>query len=232
MRICWAKVAKMLSFAKPDRPKRPANHPLAQLSVRKIVTPRGGKVSVLNSAGEEEVSVSGPGQISMNNCQALFETAVKARDRAIADQSFYHIYECLTFGFSSIEAFFNTAASNWNRKNPDHPLIDDSTNKVSLEDKILEWIPVMSGGKPFDRGNRQWSDFKNPKCIRNKSAIHPAGGQGMTLKEMVNHLNAFRHGIAHLLGNLHVLVHGVVHAVIINAIYYPDVEVVKVQKGS
>lgn len=193
----------------------------------------GGKAEVLNDAGEVETLVEGPGQISLNSCQSHFETAAKARDRAISESGYQHLYECLTFGFASIEAYFYFAAGRWNRKNPNNQLIDNKSNKVSLETKIVEWIPIISGGKAFDRTNRQWSDFKTLKRIRDRNAIHPgSGGQGMTYKEMAKYLNEFRHGIAHLLGNLHILLSTAVPAVIINAIYHPDIEVVKVEERS
>ncbi len=190
----------------------------------------GGKAQVLNDAGEVETSVEGPGQISLNSCQSNFETSVKARDRAIRNSSYRLLYECLTFGFASIEAYFYSSAGRWNRKNPENRLIDNKSNKVPLETKIIEWIPVMSGGRSFDRTNRQWSDFKTLKRIRDRNAMHPSGsGQGMTYKKIADQLNSFRHGIAHLLVNLHLLLNTAVPAVILNAIYHPDGEVVSVE---
>jgi hypothetical protein len=190
----------------------------------------GGEWSVVSSTGKKLASVSGPGIISMNDCQAAFETSTKARDRAINEQSMFSIYECLTFGIASIEAFFERASSAWNESHPSNNLIDISSNKVKLEDKITTWLPIMSGGKAFDKSNRQWNDFKVLKRIRDNHAIHPKGGQAMSLSDMAKYLNSFRHGIAHLLGNLHVILHCPVPAVVINAIYFPDVIIVERRK--
>lgn len=193
---------------------------------------RGGYGSVINEAGGVEVEVGAPGQLSINTYESLFEAAIKARDRAVSEISYVHIYECLTFGFASIEAYFNIVVGRWKRKNPESLLVDNVSNKISLETKIIEWIPILGNGRAFDRSaNRQWSDFKNLKRIRDQHAIHPStAGQGMSYKDMANHLNSFRCGVAHLLGNLHLLLDNAVPAVIINAIYYPDIEVVKVHR--
>lgn len=190
----------------------------------------GGMGSVINEAGGVEAEVEGPGQISNNTCESLFDAAIKARDRAVSEVGYIHVYECLTFGFASIEAYFNIVAGRWNRKNIENQLVDNLSNKASLETKIIEWIPILGNGKLFDRTNRQWSDFKNLKRIRDQHAIHPiTAGQGMAYKDMANYLNGFRYGVVHLLGNLHLLLNNAVPAVIINAIYYPDVEVVIVK---
>ncbi len=187
----------------------------------------GGKASIINEIGEVESEIDGEGQISVNACQSHFETAIKARDRAVSEGSYMPVYECLTFGFASIEAFLNNSAKRWSRNHPDQPLSDSASQKVSLEAKIDTWVPIMSGGAKFDKAsNRQWSDFKTLKRLRDNYAIHPSNGShGMTFQEMAATLNIFRDGIAHLLGNLHVLVGAHVPAVIINAIYFPDIEV-------
>lgn len=53
-------------------------------------------------------------------------------------------------------------------------------------------------------------------------------GQGVAYSDLAKQINAFRLGIAQLLGNLHRLVSMPVPSVIINAIYAPDVEVAKI----
>lgn len=191
-------------------------------------TVTGGKTSIIGREGNFEAEVVGAGQISLNTSQALFETAIKARNRSIEENSYLHIFECITFGLSSIEAFLHVSAKKWSKSNPEDALLDSLESKASLETKILEWVPVMSGGKEFDKTNRQWSDFKMLKKIRDNNAIHSSSiGQGMSYKEMADNLNAFRHGVAHLLGNLHILLGCPVPAVMINAIYYPDIEVLR-----
>ena len=65
--------------------------------------------------------------------------------------------------------------------------------------------------------------------MRDDNAIHPKlPGQGISYKDFANQINAFRLGIAQLLGNIHLPLGVAVPSVIINAIYMPDVEVIEV----
>lgn len=218
------------TFELVERLRNPAEHvPFFENLIGATWSTSGGGWSVVSSSGHEIASLSGPGVLSMNDCQAAFESSAKARDRAIKEHDMFSLYECLTFGIASIEAFFDRASSAWNERHPSDELIDTPHNKVTLEDKITTWLPTMSGGTPFDKSNRQWNDFKVLKRIRDNHAIHPKGGQAMSLSDMATHINSFRYGIAHLLGNIHVILHCPVPAVIINAIYFPDVIVVERQ---
>jgi len=216
------------TFGLIERLRNPAEHvPFFENLIGATWSTSGGGWSVVSSSGRELASLSGPGVLSMNDCQAAFESSAKARDRAIGERDMFSLYECLTFGIASIEAFFDRASSAWNESHPNNGLVDTLAKKITLEDKITKWLPIMSGGTAFDKSNRQWNDFKILKGIRDNHAIHPKGGHAMSLSDMASHLNSFRHGIAHLLGNIHVILHCPVPAVIINSIYFPDVIVVE-----
>ena len=186
----------------------------------------GGQVTLLGETPEDNVVVNPPGQITMCTYRGHFEAAIKARDAAIKECDYYAYFQCLVLSFASLDAFFAKLATAWNSKNPTDPLEDDIHRKVSIETKIDEWIPRITDGRTIDKAARQWSDFKKLKKIRDRDAVHPSGRSGMTYQELAEHLNAFRYGIALLFGNLHLIVGWRVPAVVINAHYFPDVEVV------
>ena len=192
-----------------------------------------GSVSLVDdSDGEVIHEMKEPGLFIWSNYEAHFEAACAARDRAVTEDSYSAFQECLSQGFASIEAFFNTRARAWNKQHPEDKLVDSKNHKVSLENKIDEWLPKISGGGKIDKTNRRWNDFKTLKKLRDDNAIHPKlPGQGISYKDFASQINAFRLGVAELLGNIHCLVAIPVPSVIINAIYMPDVEVVEVSEN-
>lgn len=198
-------------------------------STWKVSTSGSGSVSLIDSNGEVIHEMKGSGLFIWSNYKAHFEAASAARDRAVTEDSYSAFQECLSQGFASIEAFFNTQARAWNKQHPDDELVDSVTHKVSLENKIDEWVHKISGGGKIDKTDQVWNDFKSLKKVRDDNAIHPKlPGQGISYKDFANQVNAFRLGIAQLLGNIHRLLGIAVPGVIINAIYMPDVKVVKV----
>jgi len=186
-----------------------------------------GVVSLVdNRNGEEVFKMKGPGKFIWSTYEAHFEAACASRDRAVKESSVAALNECLSQGFSSIEAFLNTQSRAWNKLHPEDKLIDSVTHKVSLETKIDDWAFKMSGGGKIIKTGKVWNDFKTLKKIRDELAIHPKQpGYGISLGDLAKHINAFRFGIALFLGNLHRLLNKPVPALIINAIYTPDVEV-------
>lgn len=187
-----------------------------------------GNVSLVDRDGEVIHEMKEPGLFIWSSYEAHFEAACAARDRAVSEDSYSAFQECLSQGFASIEVFFNTRAKAWNKQNPKNKLVDSRTQKVSLEDKIDEWVPKISGGGKIDKTGQVWNDFKTLKKVRDDNAIHPKlPGYGISYKDFANQINAFRLGIAQLLGNIHRLLGIAIPAVIINAIYMQDVEVIR-----
>jgi hypothetical protein len=188
-----------------------------------------GTVSLVDSDGEVIHKMKGPGQFVWSDYEAHFEAACAARDRAVAKDSYSAFQECLSQGFASIEAFFNTQARTWNKQHPEDRLIDSRAFKVSLESKIAQWVPKMSGGAKVNKTDRVWRDFKTLENLRDEDAIHPKlPGYGIPYEDLAKHINAFRSGIALFLGEIHLLIGRPIPAVIINAVYMPDVEVIRV----
>jgi len=204
--------------------------PVFEKSVRSTWRTCGsGTVSLVDSDGEVIHEMQGPGQFVWSDYEAHFEAACAARDRAVAEDSYSPFQECLSQGFASIEAFFNTQARTWNKQHPEDKLSDSRAFKVSLESKIDQWVPKMSGGAKVNKTDRVWRDFKTLKNLREEDAIHPKlPGHGIPYKDLAKHINAFRFGIALFLGKIHLLIGRPVPAVIINAVFMPDVEVVRV----
>lgn len=190
----------------------------------KVSTFSGGSVAITNQ--DEIISeIKGDGMLVMSNCTGHFEAACAARNRAITENSHFAFYESLSQGFASIEALLNEVSENWNKNGGTPPLIDSHDNKVSFETKLNEWVPLITNGGKIDKTGRNWSDFKRLKKLRDEEAIHPSSpSRGINYKELAKNINVFRFGIAFFLGNLHVTFGMHVPAIIINAIYYPDVE--------
>ncbi len=186
-------------------------------------------VSLVDSDGEVIFKMGKDGLFIWSNYESHFEAACTARDRTVTEVSYSPFQECLSQGFAAIEAFLNTEARAWNKKHPKDKLLDSKNYKVSLENKIDEWVPKISNGAKIDKSNQIWNHFKVLKTIRDDNAIHPKlPGQGVSYQDFANQINTFRFGIAQLLGNLHLLLSRPVPSVIINTIYAPDVKVVKI----
>lgn len=185
-----------------------------------------GKASLIDSDGDVVFEMKRPGLFIWSEYESHFEAACAARDRAVAEISYSAFQECLSQGFASLESFLNTSAGVWNKKHPEDQLSDSIDHKLSLEEKIDGWMPKISSGGKIKKGNKVWHHFKKLKELRDKNAIHPKSpGQGVEYLVFADQINAFRLGIAQLLGNLHRLVGMPVPSAIINAIHTPAVEV-------
>jgi hypothetical protein len=188
----------------------------------------GMKVKQQDGDGNIKFELEGPGKIIFSRYQSHFEAACKARDRTVSNISYSDFQNCLSQGFTSIDSFLNECADQWNKKNPNDLLEDNFSKKVSLETKIDEWLPKISNDQTIDKSVKQWNDFKVLKKIRDEEAVHPKNsGGGIELKKLAEYLNAFRFGIALLLGNMHLLLGRPIPSIIINAHYISDVIVVE-----
>ncbi len=185
-----------------------------------------GRVSLHDREGTEVVSVQGKGQMVQSTYWALFEAACKARDRAGKGNSYIDFQTAVAHGIGNIEAFVNALASTWNANHPNEPLVDSKANKVSFDDKINQWIPQITGNT-FDKSDRRWSEFVELRRVRDHVSIHPkVSTYGIQEADLANKINLFRYGIADFLGRLHIISGQPVPAVVINAVYMPDAEVV------
>jgi hypothetical protein len=185
-----------------------------------------GGASLVDREGNEVASIKGSGELVQSTYWALFEHACLARDRAVAGSSYLDFQTAIVSGIASIEAFINVLAEIWNARNAEDLLVDSKANKVSFDDKIDQWIPKIIGNV-FDKSDRRWCNFVELRRIRDHLTIHPkVDAYGLEEGELANKINLFRYGIAGFLGKLHILSGQQVPAIIINAVYMPEVEVV------
>jgi hypothetical protein len=186
-----------------------------------------GQVSSIDPAtGAVLQEVKGYGEISLSPYLSHLEDACEARDEAIARTSFTAMRQMAMHGVASIEAFLGLAALRWNATHPDAQLIDSKQHKVALEDKFDLWMPRLSGGAPVRKDDQVWSDFLHIQRLRDSMAHPKPDSVGGNFAELAKALNAFRHGIAMNLGRLHGMLGATLPAAVINAYYFPDVEVV------
>jgi hypothetical protein len=186
-----------------------------------------GHVSIQDQEGKRVANVQGKGQLVQSTYWALFEAACAARNRAVKDGSYIDFQTAVVQGIASIEAFVSALAEAWNAKHPNETLIDSKDSKVSFDDKINHWIPKIIGNT-FNKGDKRWSEFVELRRIRDHLAIHPkVSAYGIEEADLANKINLFRYGIAGFLERLHTISRQPIPAVIINAVYMPDVEIVE-----
>ncbi len=147
-----------------------------------------------DSKGTEHImsSFDGPGQFSDNSYWSLFEEAVASLEECINSVNFSKFQNALTQGMGSIEAYIFHRAAYWNIENPDRQLQDSKANKVSIDDKFDEWIPIMTNGKKLDK-SRYWGRYLQLRALRDTIVAHPQGiSQGFSYYELCRLINEFR----------------------------------------
>ena len=169
------------------------------------VGPGNGKAELVDkTTGKVVAGVKGPGILATAPYKALFEGACRARDRAVENASFTDMQSSVIHGVASIEAYIAEQARRWNESNPSDQLIDSKDSKVSLDEKFDVWVPKMSGGAKLIKNDQRWSDFVKLRRVRDHVAVHPKmPGQAISFSELADIINAFRLGIAGMLGQLH-----------------------------
>lgn len=163
--------------------------------------------------------------------RAAFVAACEARDAAIANNNFDSFYTALATGFSSLEAYMTLRTFVFNAKCTPSERLDERRPKrgyVSFEEKLREWVPIMTG-KSIDFGTSAgWNDFLYLQSLRNDVVIHPKPGKGLkTLDELADGINRFRYGIGSLMFLLHQAFDEPMQRSIIRAMRYPTVRVIR-----
>jgi len=198
------------------------------------MAPPGGHLVVTDSQGEELAGFRNgeSGSMTMSTYWSRFERAATGFDHCLATTSYEDLLSSLSSGISSIEAYIGHRVDMHNRLHSEEKLVDSRQNKVSFDDKVKEWIPIMSGRK-FDKGkNRNWADFKVLRAVRDQQDAHPkTSAYAHSFKDMCHLLNRFRGGIAGLL--LDLCIHfgeKQVPTIIIRHAYLPKVRYVNVKR--
>ena len=193
------------------------------------VSGEGASVARINNgSGDLEQETEAPGELIMSVYWASFEHASQLFHQAIERASSMHFISAVTFGVASIEGYLKYRSEIWNKLHPDQQLIDTKAHSVRFEDKIKEWIPLMTGGKQLDRRTRVWSDFLALQKIRDHQGIHPKqSGRAVSYHQLVNIMNKFRTGIAGFLVDLHILFDEKIPSQIIRVSFTPEIVIQK-----
>jgi hypothetical protein len=163
--------------------------------------------------------------------KADFLAASNARDEAIQKASFDSFYTAISKAFSSIEAYFSLRVAVHNKQCTDPALkLEERRPKggfVSLDEKITDWLPIMTGVNLEIGKSPGWSDYKYLRNLRNDVVIHPKPDAGLsTLDELADGINRFRYGVGALMFLLHQAFQEPMQSTIIRAMRYPTVRVV------
>lgn len=177
--------------------------------------------------GATILEVKGPGLIALYDYKEKFVYALGEKNRAVQESSYSPFLSAIAIGLAAIESFLNYQATIWNKRNPDDLLEDSKANKVDIETKITSWISLISNGIKINTSNQDWSCFKDLKKIRDEEIIHSkVGAYGIDFDSFAGLIDKFKYGIAKLLGELHRCCGLAVPSSVINAMFYPDVEVI------
>ncbi len=192
----------------------------------------GNSVSIVDAYSDESLmSIDSDGIICLNIYEAKFEEACKLRDNAIKKNSFEKFCAALSKGIASIEAYIQHRAFFWNTHICDLtslvPLVDNKSNKVSFDDKIKKWFPIMTRGNSFDLNKKTWRHFKELRKVRDDQEIHSKNvAYSVSFKKLVEYLNKFKIGVAGLLVDLHILFKEPIPRSIIRAYFFPEIKYV------
>jgi len=190
----------------------------------------GASLSIVdNATGQTVAATDGPGIIAYSSYWALFEEAYAQFNATLTGVSpMTSFLTCTSTGIAAVEAYIQHRAIIYNETKPQTPLIDSKNSKVSFDDKINLWIPIMTGGAKLDKSDKLWISFKVLQGYRDNSAIHVKSPVlSISYTELANGLNHFRYGIAGLLVRLHILFAERIPAKIIRCSFLPDVRYVE-----
>lgn len=182
-----------------------------------------GGVGVRNLATGEEHILTGPGVLELSSYAAIFETAVGAWQRAIERASHAELLTALRDGVSSIEAFVNSRAAEWNGSHPDQQFEDRPGRFTTFPKKIKEWCHQMTGERIADPEEARLLSIKR---YRDDVAVHPKHSViALNLEGLAQLLNRFTFDIAVPFFSLHRTFRVQVPAVVLRAAYAPLVGV-------
>ncbi len=193
----------------------------------------GGTGGIIdNETGEIIATLTEPGIIALSTYLEKFGKACLYRDRAVELCSFSEFHNAIISGITSIDSFILVKAQRWNRNHEGSELIDSNKKRIGLVRKLAEWVPKMTNGAKFTKDDKRWIDFIKLKKVRDDIAVHPkVDVQVFTYRELCELINAFRWGIAGILGQLHVFFNVPIPNVVINAVYMPEVEICEIEAG-
>ncbi len=185
----------------------------------------GAAVTLIDKkTGREGISVQGPGMISGEYYWPQFEKSAKTFEESISKTSYDDFLMSIVLGIASIDSYIAHRKEIWNRNNPNDSLFDSRENKVSFDDKIDIWIPKMTVGMKFDKGDLVWQHHKILREFRDNSIIHTkTSAFALNLHELLDLAGKYRNGIGSFMFRLHLLFKEIVPTRIIRMSFYPDI---------
>lgn len=190
----------------------------------------GGTVTYTDSEGNEVARFEGEeesGTLATATDWAFFEKAADDVERALDKMSYVEFLSGVANGVASVEAYIFQKAYQYNVRNPGNELEDSKQKKVSFEDKIDKWIPIMTGGTKLTKGGKNWAHFLRLKQVRDTQHAHTKTPTlNITFRELCKQLNLFRTGIAGLLLDLHALFGDTVPSIVVKYAFHPDIKLV------
>ena len=192
-------------------------------------TEGGGQISRYDfQTGKEDLVVEHPGSLALLGYWAVFDSSIKAIHRAMDENSYFEFLSGITQGISSIEGYINYRIEKWNDSNPNTKSLNFKEKKLSIEDKIDEWLPQIANKQKFNKGIREWEAFTKLRRIRDDEGVHPKEtGYAISLEDLASKINLFKTGIAGILVQLHLYFDDRIPSSIIRAMFSPEVEVLK-----
>lgn len=195
-----------------------------------MISGQGVKVTPVDRVTRQPIgpTTAGPGVYHESTYQSLWGLAVEARDRAVIKGSYPDFQAAITSGLAAIEGLLNESAETWTRHRPKQPLVDTPQSRVSFDQKISQWLPIMARGN-FDKGHRRWSDLMRLRVIRDDLTVHPKEHAfGVPYAKFAEDINRFRDGIADTLFHIHMILPRQIPPRVIRARFQPDAVVVRV----
>lgn len=201
--------------------------PLFENMLSSTITMEGCSIQTFDACGKPEIPIEGDGEYTKYPYWALMEKSYQLRQSSVEKPSYIDLHSAITIGISAIEHFMNSQAISWDTIHTEMPLLDSKENKVSIEEKIKKWTPIITNGKNLEIGGVNWNRFLELKSMRDE-IVHPKGAYGhMQISEMPYYINILRDGIADIIIQLHLIFKIKIPAIIIRYKYTPDVKLMK-----
>ena len=185
----------------------------------------GGSLSVSKAhqaTGTQEIILEGSGEFISDLYWSAHDQMRKVLTRATGELSVAELITAAERGIASVEAYLGHRVQLWNLENPNDPLIDSKSSKVSFDCKIDVWIPRMTGGYKLDKSGKAWAAFRKIRTIRDDVSVHPkSSAHGVSHKAFVEQANLFQIGISGFLIDLHVLFSEKIPSTIIGEFFAP-----------
>jgi hypothetical protein len=160
---------------------------------------------------------------------AHFKRAVAARDAAISTGRIDEVIDMVSHGFSALDAVLNLEKFRYDNATPSAGT--RLNDKATLKERIVDWIPAMTGGNVIGLDRGGWEQTLRLKGFRDDRAIHPKPNlPPIGKRDLAKVINDFR-GLVGLITTIDHVFGRPSPTFMIRAENFPDVTVVDDPKG-